>query len=183
VNAPSRTACAQGVCSDDPVATCVPCLVDEDCPDGGHCGKERQCFRCDDGVKNGREHDVDCGGPCKECLGDPCSSPDECKSGFCAADGRCCTSACDSPCVYCPLDGNCSNVPKYEQDFVPACAGSNVCDGFGSCLLRPGEICTSNVQCSSFRCEENRCYKLAGEPCDKALECLQDSCVDGVCTM
>jgi len=183
VNRPAGTSCSTGVCSDDVVSECVTCLKDEDCPPGGHCGKERACFRCDDGVQNGYERGIDCGGSCKRCLGDGCMTGDQCSSGLCV-DGTCCNAACDGICQYCNNpEGNCSDLPKYAKDYEPVCGFDKVCDGFGSCLLRPGEVCASAVQCASFRCENNRCAKLAGEPCTDPLECLDGACLDGVCAM
>ncbi|HMR10676.1 MAG TPA: hypothetical protein PKA88_33090 [Polyangiaceae bacterium] len=44
---------------------------------------------CHDGIKNGPESDVDCGGDCPPCaLGKTCSSARDCVSGRCA-DGEC----------------------------------------------------------------------------------------------
>lgn len=174
------TKCTTGVCSDDPVSVCVACMAYEDCP-GGQC-RDHRCSRCDDGIKNGWEEDVDCGGgsPCKRCLGSACSTPDDCKSGFCA-DGTCCNSACDAICAYCTMAGDCEPIPRYTNDPVPVCAGENTCDGFGSCLLQPGEICVNAVECASARCEQNRCRKLAGEDCIAPQECANDLCVSGKC--
>jgi hypothetical protein len=39
-----------------------------------------------------------------EFLGDPCSAPGECQSGFCAS-GVCCNTACDQPFQQCNLQG------------------------------------------------------------------------------
>jgi hypothetical protein len=39
-----------------------------------------------------------------EFLGDPCSAPSECQSGFCAS-GVCCNTACDQPFQQCNLQG------------------------------------------------------------------------------
>lgn len=182
VNAAVRTKCSTGVCSDDSTSECVACVVYEDCP-AGQC-RDHICSRCDDGIKNGWEADVDCGGaPCKACLGFPCVNPSECKSGFCA-DGTCCDNACDAICSFCgfPYEGRCSSIPKYMHDTSPVvCSGENMCDGFGSCLLRPGEICASAVECVSYRCEQSRCRKLAGEDCSFPQECANDSCVGGKC--
>jgi len=44
---------------------------------------------CSDGIKNQKETDVDCGGPCKPCsLGKFCSANSDCESGYCY-NGRC----------------------------------------------------------------------------------------------
>src|SRR5256885_7165918 len=39
---------------------------------------------CDDGIKNGAETDIDCGGICKACaLGSACAAPADCRSNDC----------------------------------------------------------------------------------------------------
>lgn len=181
VNMPARTKCATGVCSDDPVSVCVGCLEYEDCP-GGQC-RDRTCSRCDDGIQNGWETGIDCGGggACKDCLGTACQVAGDCKSGFCE-DGTCCVATCDDVCAYCKtLEGDCRPLPKYVQDFNPVCAGENVCDGSGGCRLRSGEVCINPVDCASFRCVMNRCRNEAGEPCSFPQQCVEELCVDGVC--
>lgn len=40
-------------------------------------------FRCANGVEDGDETGVDCGGSCKSCLGDPCSAASECATPAC----------------------------------------------------------------------------------------------------
>lgn len=182
VNAPARTKCATGVCSDDPVSECVECMAYEDCP-GGQC-RDRVCSRCDDGIQNGWESGVDCGGggPCKRCLGDPCASADQCQSGFCT-DGTCCNTECGMMCAACyfPDPGNCSALPLYMDDNEPDCDGMYTCNGSGLCLLRPTEICVSAVECASGRCEQSRCRRHPGESCFSVLECAENSCVNGIC--
>ncbi len=49
---------------------------------------------CHDGVKNGTETDVDCGGSCAPCdAGRSCASGSDCTSGHCV-DARCCEPPC-----------------------------------------------------------------------------------------
>lgn len=46
--------------------------------------------RCNDGIRNGDESDVDCGGTCGGCdLGFNCLADTDCGSGFCNLDKRC----------------------------------------------------------------------------------------------
>ncbi len=59
---------------------------------------------CSDGVKNGSESDVDCGGSCQRCTnGKRCTTGKDCLSGLCAIDGTCqdclgdCLNGC--PCI------------------------------------------------------------------------------------
>jgi hypothetical protein len=155
IDATAGTACTGGVCSDVSPSTCVPCNEEADCAQpGGHC-HEHACFRCDDGVENGDELEIDCGGACPQCIGLSCSTGPECKSGFCA-DGVCCNAPCDAICVSC-FDGDCVNVPKYQSD-PPLCFGDGkLCNGGGECRLGDGGICVSDVECVSAKCINMTC--------------------------
>ncbi|MEX1364042.1 MAG: M23 family metallopeptidase [Nannocystaceae bacterium] len=63
--------------------------VDAEQAEGDECVTEPPAA-CDDGVLNGEETGLDCGGPeCLGCDGDPCVSPDDCASGSCGDDGSC----------------------------------------------------------------------------------------------
>ncbi len=67
--------------------------------------------------------------------GSPCTSPDECASGFCA-DDVCCDAACDGGCEACntaPDVGVCTpHAPATDPE--DACnGGAGVCDGHGAC--------------------------------------------------
>ena len=70
------------------------------CPSGVCAGGACQPARCDDGLFNGSETDLDCGGSCPGCaLGRNCSGDADCLSGECRAgvcvdiDGSSCTGA------------------------------------------------------------------------------------------
>jgi hypothetical protein len=41
----------------------------------------------------------------------------------------------------------------------------------------------SAVDCTTGRCEKFRCAKQIGETCDHPIDCADNSCVDGICTM
>jgi hypothetical protein len=144
-------ACAQhsgNVCA---AATCVGATFTDDsiCNGMGACQAPgsimcvspylcapNQCQSCSDGIVNGNETDVDCGGggACADCtLGDACSVGGDCVSGFCV-DGVCCNTACVGTCTYCDgaNAGTCSFVPA-GQDPDNECPGNNNCNGAGSC--------------------------------------------------
>ena len=68
VNAAESTACTEDdgrVCDGD--GQCVECVQTTDCPDG--VCQDNQCVdpQCTDGIQNGNETDVDCGGTCPAC--------------------------------------------------------------------------------------------------------------------
>ncbi len=80
--APAHAPCAENggaVC--DGAGTCVVCVSDEDCA-GEHARcTEARCESCDDGVQNGDETAVDCGGRCGKCsAGEPCRDKRDCAS-------------------------------------------------------------------------------------------------------
>ena len=103
--APSGTPCSGGWCSG---GACVECLTDAncsgsrcignvciecingaDCASGVCAGNVCQAPACDDGVLNGGEGGVDCGGPCPRCPnGTPCVDASACESAACV-DGAC----------------------------------------------------------------------------------------------
>lgn len=69
----------------------------EECDDGNDsdldaCTATCTVSRCDDGLLDGAETDLDCGGPCQgctQCLG--CAEPDDCAPGLVCSDGGQCT--------------------------------------------------------------------------------------------
>ena len=220
--------CVDGVCCDtacdglceacNPGAapgTCSPFPVGE--PDttvagdkicgvaAGGCGATPGYCACEDGIQNGAETDVDCGGStCNLCgVGDTCGTGADCISGYCE-DGFCCGSTCGSLCVACNLPGKeglCSLVPANTPD--PQCSPGEVCNGLGGlCALELGGSCQVDNQCASGQCEgavcfvcasdnncpngkvcvDGACYYQAqmGEPCISNDAC-NGFCVDGIC--
>ncbi|MBN1609788.1 MAG: S8 family serine peptidase [Polyangiaceae bacterium] len=75
---------------------------------------------CDDGIKNGNETGVDCGGSCAGCpIGDPCLINDDCQSLFCS-NGICATP---------PSGGVTASVAVTNQWTGGYCATLNVKNG------------------------------------------------------
>jgi hypothetical protein len=86
---------------------CVQCLREQDCEPNEDCvlgsctpapptpGDGGLAPGCQDGVQNGSETDVDCGGPsCRPCAeGETCTVDDDCQSGTCTS-GACEAPAC-----------------------------------------------------------------------------------------
>src|SRR4051794_35434171 len=77
-----------GACSSDPTEREAP----ERMPAAARPGALKETARCDDGVADGKETDVDCGGPCaakcavdKGCAKDADCSSDVCIDGLCMA--------------------------------------------------------------------------------------------------
>jgi hypothetical protein len=77
--------------------SCVRCADGEGCASGADCGSQVcsggicQPPSCSDGIRNGAEVGVDCGGgSCPGCtLGSPCSAAADCQSGVCGLNATC----------------------------------------------------------------------------------------------
>lgn len=92
-----------------------------------------------------------------------CDEDAQCESGFCpAADGLCCESACEAPCMACRADktgtanGICAPILD-GSDPDDECEGTLVCnDAFGCCgdvVPAPGGNCPA----ACTRCEGTTC--------------------------
>jgi hypothetical protein len=145
-----RVCDGRGSCADGPVVSCAP-------------------FQCDGAASPARclntcASDADCvaGRPCVSGScgprpdAGPCTEDAQCQSGHCA-DGVCCASACQGPCLSCNqlgLAGTCTPVAAGSADprglcsdsragNPSSCGASGACDGAGKCALYAAEtICT-----------------------------------------
>ncbi|MEM7157417.1 MAG: hypothetical protein AAF799_31515 [Myxococcota bacterium] len=123
---------------------CQPCNDGEMCMAGMDCmsevcdpaGNVCEPPTCDDGVQNGAETDVDCGGPtCDPCEdGEGCDNGLDCESGVCNELDLCEPPACD--------DGL-QNGDETDLDCGGACGMT--CD--------PGESCLIGGDCVSAGCD------------------------------
>jgi hypothetical protein len=106
-------------------------------------------------------------------LGSPCSTGDDCESGFCA-QGVCCDRACDGgQCEACsiargaPADGVCSELKGAACDDGDPCSLHDVCGAGGLCSGVPR-------QCEPL----NECHEVGA--CDPATGlCLSPPKADG----
>jgi hypothetical protein len=93
---------------------------------------------CNDGVKNGTETDVDCGGTCSDCgTGGACLAASDCVSNVCT--GNVCQAA------------SCSDGVKNGTESGIDCGGG-ACPGCGT-----GGGCTLASDCASLVCVGNVC--------------------------
>ncbi len=123
---------------------------------------------CRDGIKNGQETDVDCGGPlCPACgNGKTCNHAIECFGGVCNGTNRCGVCTKDADCrsdfngsCLCDIDsGNCFSdlEPTQFVDSCGECDPALVCASFSfperlACLPRcaSSEICAQQDFCSA----------------------------------
>ena len=161
---------------------------------GGQGGAGGGIDPCADGVHGEGETDVDCGGLCPPCgNGSGCLEDADCDGGGCA-DGVCCDSACDGPCVSCIQahtgfsDGHCAPVPfmtdpndECAETDPASCGTSGVCNGdpdTPACLLHGSE-----AVCGPAYCEGALLHKHS--QCDGAGTCVPGQigldCAPGVC--
>jgi hypothetical protein len=109
---------------------------------------------CEDGVQNGNETGVDCGGSCPRCgTGQGCTSANDCASAVCTGTCQACTGGiCGSHAT-----GNC-------YCLGPAGGGAPVCvkDG-GNISPCPGTPCPAGEICTNEP-GYNLCRKPCGAP-------------------
>jgi Thrombospondin C-terminal region len=159
------------------------CEVDDDCA-SAECGAGMTCEdppTCTDGILDGDETDVDCGGSCPPCNdGEMCLEGPDCVSNVCD-EGICNSPTCD--------DG----VHNGDETDV---------DCGGSCPpCENGELCNEGADCQSGMCADGTCVGpscrdgvLNGDetdvdcggpdcdPCDDGETCEMDSdCSSQIC--
>ena len=155
-NLPAGSACIStgGSVLCDGQGACVTCLSDSDCGAKGLC-RAGACVTsgaCSDGVLNGDETDIDCGGSCSPCA----------VTRDCLTDSDCVSSACDAQPPRRCLASHCNDHHLNGDETDVDCGGScKGCDTSYKCLL--------NTDCSSGYCDPLR-----------GNRCLSATCRDGV---
>ncbi len=134
------TACANGTTFCNASKTCVACTTNAGCATGTTCYQETGCVSCSDGVRNGDETDVDCGGSCSPCDDKlACALTKDCKSMKCE------NGACIS----------CFDVVKNGGEADIDCGGTSLC------LACQGTMCSAQGQCALGFCEDKVCCNMA----------------------
>jgi formylglycine-generating enzyme required for sulfatase activity len=125
-----------------------------------------------DGVKNGTETDVDCGG----------ASGFKCQySRICSLAADCASNACSSGlCAYASAAGSCLR----NADCVTESCTVNSGTTLGTCNIGGGgAFCLVNSDCASANCAAGICGKLAvGASCAVNGDCQSDYCLSGTAT-
>ena len=199
--------CIMGVCTAEP--QCVECLEDTHCAPGHTCEVDNVCSRCDDGMKNGDETGIDCGGSCPLCPG-TCNVDGDCPDGYCW-EGLCIScydgiqngdetgidcGPSGTHCLKC-LGMNCSGggdwacVSQNCEDFhcCPAvcplcfdCEPSGACEPLGAGFPDKYNKDPANVCDGDFRCNgQGKCLLTSGQPCTQDSECAYSVCLNGTC--
>jgi hypothetical protein len=160
---PIGTACSSsGGTMCDGAGACVQCVGGGDCASGVCAAGTCQAPSCADGVKNGTETAVDCGGLCPACSdGKGCGVGSDCQSGVCSG------ATCQAP--------TCNDGVKNGLEPSVDCGG-------GTCpACQDGKACLANGDCQSNACLANVCAKSQGITCGSNGECGTGNCIDGVC--
>jgi hypothetical protein len=224
--------CTAGICSNPPEApetpcpdpkgvcdgkgTCVECLVRSganeyaDCagnyPNDPICdGATDKCVSCNDGVKDGKETGVDCGGPdCGACPAQPCDAKGCGDKTFCDTAeitqlpdggttlGICCNTVCNQTCQACTMkngtapDGTCSEVPLGKDPFNQcSMTGTATAGGCGAVMLKCAcEDGIKNENETDVDCGGGACPGCGGgQTCVQDTDCASNvaHCVKGGC--
>jgi hypothetical protein len=156
-NEPGGAPCDGGIC--DGAGECVECLGDEMCP--GEVCLQGECvpLECTNGMQDGDESDVDCGGSCPGCLNDQhCDDPFDCQSLFCP-NGTC--QPCGGP-GECPDRTYCSE---------------GVCED----LLPNGSICQEAAVCQSGNCVDGVCCDFDCSGACRSCREVDTGVMNGTC--
>jgi Cys-rich repeat protein len=173
----------------DGAGRCVQCLASTDCPEGQSCAGGT-CIpgSCSDGVKNGQETDVDCGGgTCPPCaVTRDCVADRDCASLACDAwaPHRCLGSACldhrrdgDESDIDC--GGSCVKCPDHHFCKTGGDCASGICD------LPRGSICLPSACRNGVRDGNETDVDCGGGVCDSCAvgqQCLSTlDCGTGAC--
>ena len=135
------------------------------CSNGGVLSKNCEIVdTCSNGIKDGIETDIDCGGTmCGSCAeGQKCAADTDCNTGFCDPDKKVCAiKTCET-----------------NED----CGGDATCKD-GACI--PAPTCSDNIK------NQDESDVDCGGPCDKCengktcasdKDCATGECTNGVCT-
>lgn len=184
------TDCGGPTC--DPCGATLGCKVNADCVSKNCDTSIHKCAAetCTDGVINGKETDVDCGGSfCPGCgFAQICKGPNDCKGAICSANHVCaesCTDGSKSAGLN-ETDVDCGG------DVCPPCETGLACNGPTDCN---NKVCTGNA-CAAAKCTDTiqngtesdidcgggKCSKCeAAQKCQLPADCRSNSCVNLKC--
>jgi len=148
-------------------------------------GVETACPACADGIKNGNETAIDCGGSCGPCDdGETCNGAADCLSAVCTS-GVCqpalCTDGlrngtesdvdCGGTCPGCPNGADCTAGTDCQ---------SLVCTG-GACQPTQCSDGVKNGSETGVDCGNGCPDCPAGQGCDSSDDCVSNVCTGGIC--
>lgn len=178
-----QTCGADGQCAPIAVGTNDPAFPA--CDRKGGCGAVEGWCACEDGLKNGTETDVDCGGACGStcAVGQQCTTESDCtfKSGTThhdCVDDFCCDSPCKGDCRSCNQsgrEGTCVSLLGVQD----TCNAEEKCNGDFKCGAIVGEMCNGPGDCATNLCKIGNPNTCAS--CDADNLCGIKVCVLGSC--
>lgn len=118
---------------------------------------------CSDGIRNGTETSVDCGGGCLCRVNAQCTMPSDCASGACSVNSNGSTG------TYKPAL-TCSNGTRDGTETGVDCGGPG-CNKCGAT-----QACNSNIDCASFVCEGKVCAQCDAMKCPVPVIPLSTAC-------
>jgi hypothetical protein len=129
---------------------------------------------CNDGLKDGTETDIDCGGACLAsglvCAdGKTCAATADCNSGYVSG---CSMNVCFNECADGVKDGTETDVDC--GGLCGGCADGKHCNSVSDCT---GDICSNNTCFTTPPCGQS------GDPCSANSDCCNGFCSvsDGFC--
>jgi hypothetical protein len=141
-----------------PGAKCVECVSNFDCASMVCQADKCVLAGCSDGVKNGNETAVDCGGGCVGCAaGQACAVQADCLSNHCDINAHQCVAA------------SCVDGIKNQGETAIDCGGT-LCPG-----CQTGQTCFIGSDCQSGLCAGNVCLESL---CTDGLQDGNESDVD-----
>lgn len=140
------------------------CLTQTDCASGVCLAGTCAAPSCSDGVKNGRESDVDCG---EACTPSRCSSGNHCNFNEDCNSFRCWSGTCEA--------ASCSDGLRNGAESDVDCGGPNCqpCMIGSSCGADPD--CSTRV-CSAARCANESCRNERLDPGETDIDCGGGTC-------
>jgi hypothetical protein len=127
-------------------------------------------LNCNDGIQDGTETDVDCGG-------DPTHCATRCPIGMkCLVDGDCASSACTATTLVC-VASQCTDGHKDGMETDVDCGGGTC----PACAL--GHTCLVDTDCATNACDANTNICVANQCADHRQDGMETDvdCGGGVC--
>jgi hypothetical protein len=170
---------------------CAPCALGKMCVGGSDCvsgfcnAMTKVCVadQCHDGLKDGSESDVDCGGSCAaKCTnGKMCSGSSDCGDANAICDGahQCCSPSCSGK--VCGSDGCGGSCGTCTSTTYP------MCNTGGTACVCTNTSCPSPLACNGTSCycpqgTTESCFDGVDNNCDGLVDCADPQCNGvGVC--
>jgi len=159
------------VYSSDNDTTCgLPCKKDDECPNDNYC--DEVCVSHSNGIIDGGESDVDCGGDDQKYEAARCEAGLSCYADEDCASMNCVKGTCSKTCDASKCDGTCKDNVCIRKD-AECTTGEGKCNGNTpiNCIKQQwvsGNVCSNGYTCSNGRC-------LAPEPSCSEVKCKADT--------